>query len=206
MNKPVYLGFSILQFSKTLMYEFWYDYMQPKYGDNVKLCYMDTAIFIMHLKTEDFYKDIADDVKKDFISNYEECDRSLPNSTNKKVIGLIKDKLRGKAMTEFVAHRPKSYSYLMNDGRNDKKTKRTKRCVTKRRLKFGDYKDCFINNEIILKLQQRFKSERHDVYTKEINKIVQSSNDHKRLQTFDRVTSYPYGYKEKHGKQIFQTK
>ena len=62
MNKLVYLGFSILEISKTLMYELWYDYMEPKYGDNVKLCYMDTDSFIMHIKTEDFYKDIADDV------------------------------------------------------------------------------------------------------------------------------------------------
>ena len=65
MNKPVYLGLSILEISKTLMYEFWYDYMKPKY-DNVKLCYMDIDSFIMQNKTEDFYKDIADDVEKRF--------------------------------------------------------------------------------------------------------------------------------------------
>ena len=67
MNKPIYLGLSILEISKILMYEFWYDYMKPKYGDNVKVCYMDTNSFIMHIKTEDFYKDIADDVEKDLI-------------------------------------------------------------------------------------------------------------------------------------------
>ena len=67
MNKPVYLGFSILEISKTLMHEFWYDYMKPKYGDNVKLCYMDTDSFIMHIKTVDFYKDIAMMLKKDLI-------------------------------------------------------------------------------------------------------------------------------------------
>ena len=72
MNKPVYLGLSILEISKTVMYEFWYDYMKPKYGDNVKLCYMDTDSFIMHTKTKDFYKDIANDVEKRFdTSNYE---------------------------------------------------------------------------------------------------------------------------------------
>ena len=80
MNKPVYQGLSILEISNTLMYEFWYDYMKPKYGGNVKLCYMDTDSFIMHIKTEDFCKDIADDVEKRFdISNYDdECDRPLP--------------------------------------------------------------------------------------------------------------------------------
>ena len=71
MNKPVYLDFSILEINKTLMYEFWYDYMKPKYGDNVKLCYMDTGSFIMHIKIKDFYKDIADNVEKRFdTSNY----------------------------------------------------------------------------------------------------------------------------------------
>ena len=81
----------------------------------------------------------------------------------------------------------------MDDGGGDKKNKGTKKCVIKRRLKFNDYKDCLLNNEIILKSQQRFKSERHDVYTEEINKIALSSNDDKRLQTFDRITSYTYG-------------
>ena len=78
MNKSVYLGLSILEISKTLMYKFWYDYMKPKYGDNVKLCYMDTDSFITHIKTEDFYKDIADDVERRFDTSNYECDRSLP--------------------------------------------------------------------------------------------------------------------------------
>ena len=117
----------------------------------------------------------------------------MPAGKNKKVIGLMKDELGGKIMTEFVALRPKTYSNLMNDGGDDKKTKGTKKCVIKRRLKFNDYKGCLLNNEIILKSKQRFKSERHDVYTEEINKIALSSNDDKRLQTFDRITSYPYG-------------
>ena len=194
-NKPVYLGLSILEISKILMYEFWYDYMKPKYADDVKLCYMDTDSFIMHINTEDFYKDIAVDAEKRFdTSNYDdECDRPSPKGKNKKVIGLMKDELGGKIMTEFAALRPKTYSYLMDDGGSDKKAKGTKKCFIKRRLKFNDYKDCLLNNEIILKSQQRFKSERHDVYTEEINKIALSSNDDKRLQTFDRITSYPYG-------------
>ena len=96
-------------------------------------------------------------------------------------------------MTEFVALRPKTYSNIMDDGWSDKKAKGTKKCAIKRRLKLNDYKDCLLNNEIILKSQQRVTSERHDVYTKEVNKIALSSNDDKRLQTFDRITTYPYG-------------
>ena len=119
INKPVYLGLSILEISKTLMYEFWYDYMKPKYGDNVKLCYMDTDSFIMHIKTEDSYKDIANHVeKRSDTSNYE-VNRPLRTGKNEKVIGLMKDELGQKIMTEFVALRPKTYSHLMDDGRSD---------------------------------------------------------------------------------------
>ena len=102
MNKPVYLGFLILEISKTLMYEFWYDYMKPKYADNVKLCYLDTDSFIMHIKTEDFYKDIADDVEKRFDTSSYEITRPLSTGENIKVIGLMKDELGGKIMTEFA--------------------------------------------------------------------------------------------------------
>ena len=80
----------------------------------------------------------------------------------------------------------------MDDGGRDKKANGTKKCVIKRRPKFNDYKDCLLNNKIVLKSQQRFKSEKHDVYTEEVNKIVLSSNDEKRLQIFYRITSYPY--------------
>ena len=123
MNKPIYLGLSILDISKTLMYEFWYDYMKPKYGSDVKLCYIDTDSFIMNIKTEDFYKDIANGVEKRFdMSNYE-VDRPLPTGKNKKVIGLMKHELGGKIITEFVTVRPKTYSYLTDDGKEDKRLK-----------------------------------------------------------------------------------
>ena len=146
--------------------------MKPKYVDNVKLCYMDTDSFIMDIKAEDFYKDIADDVGKRFDTSNYEINRPLPTGKNKKLIGLMKDELVGKIMTELVALRPKTYSYLTDDCKEDKKAKGTKKCVIKRRLKFSNYKDCLLDNEIILKSQQRFKSERHDVYTEEINKIL----------------------------------
>ena len=123
--------------------------MKPKYGDNVKLCYMDTDSFIMHITTEDFYKDIADDVKKKFDKSNYEVKRPLPTGKNKKVIGLMKDELGGKIMTESVALRPKSYSYMMDD---------ESECVIKQRLKFNDYKDCLLNDEIVLYSQQTFKS------------------------------------------------
>ena len=96
-------------------------------------------------------------------------------------------------MKEFVALRPKTYSYLMGDDSESRKAKGTKKCVIKQKLKFNDYKDCLLNTEIILKSQQRSKSETHNVYTEKINKIKLSSNDDKRLQTYDRIISNPYG-------------
>ena len=100
MNKPIYL--SILEISKLLIYEFWYDYMKPKYGDNIKLCYMDTDSFIMNIKTEEFYKDLANDVEKRFDTSNYEVNRPLRTVKNKKVIGLTKDELGGKIIAEFV--------------------------------------------------------------------------------------------------------
>ena len=157
MNKPIYLGLSILEISKLLMYIFWYDYMKPKYGDNVKLCYMDTVIcFIMNIKTEDFNKDVANDVEKRFDTSNYECDRPLPTGKNKKVIGLMKDKLEGRIITEFIALRLKTYSYLTDDCKEDKKAKRSKKCVIKRMIKFKDYKKCSLNGAVVLKSRQRF--------------------------------------------------
>ena len=104
-----------------------------------------------------------------------------------------KDELGGKIMKEFCALSAKTYPYLMDDDSEKKKAKRTKKCVIKRGLMFENYADCLFNNKIILKSQQRFKSDHHEVYTEEVNKIVLNSNDDKRLQTFDRVTTYPYG-------------
>ena len=108
MNKPIYLGLSILDISKILMYKFWYYYIKLKYGNNVKLCYMDTDSFVMNIKTEDFYKDIANDVEKRFDTSNYEVDRPLPTGKNKKVIGLMEDELGGKIITEFVTLRPKT--------------------------------------------------------------------------------------------------
>ena len=123
MKKPVYLGQAILDLSKIVMYGFHYDYMKPKYGENLQLCYMNTDSLIYHIETEDFYADIMDDVPVRFdTSSY--CDnRPLPVGLNKKVKWLMKDELGGAIMTEFVALRPKLYSYRKLDGAENKKCK-----------------------------------------------------------------------------------
>ena len=132
MNKPIYLGLSILEISKTLMYEFWYYYMKPKYNDNDKLCYMDMDSFIMNIKTNDFYEDIASDVENRFDTSNYEVKRPLPTGKNKKVIGLMKDELGGKIITGFVTLRPKIYSFLTDNGKEDKKAKGRKKCVIRK--------------------------------------------------------------------------
>ena len=151
MNKPIYLGLSILEISNTLMYEFWYDYIKPKYDNNVKLCYMDTESFIMNIKTNDFYEDIANDIENRFGTSNYEVNRPLPMGKNKKIIGLMKDELGGKIITEFVTLRPTTYSYLTDDGKEDKRTKGTKKCVIKKMIKFNNYKKCLLNDEVTLK-------------------------------------------------------
>ena len=147
---------SILDISKTLMYEFQYDYIKPKYVDRTKLCYTDTDSFLIYIETEDFYKDITNDVERWFdTSNYDENDeRLLTIGKNKNAICLFKDELGGKIVTEFVARRAKVYAYFMEDGSEHEKAKGTKKCVIKYELMFENYTDSLFNDKIILKSQQ----------------------------------------------------
>ena len=133
INKPVYLGLLILDLSKTAMYEFWYDYLKPKYGENVKLCYMDTDSFIVHAKTDDICKGIAEDAEKRFETWNYEIDRQLPKEKNKKVIGLLEDELGGQIMKELVGLRAKTYTYLKENKDEDKKSKGYKKVCHKKK-------------------------------------------------------------------------
>ena len=151
MNKPIYLGLSILDISKITMYEFWYDFIKSKYGSRAKLCYMDTDSFVINIKTKDFYKDIAMDVKERFDTSNCIYDRALPIGVNKKVVVLMKDELGDGIITEFVALRPKAYSYKTNDNIELKKAKGTKKYVVKKMLRFNDYKNCLFANGKVLR-------------------------------------------------------
>ena len=151
MNKPIYLGLAILDINKTLMYEFSYDYLKPKYVKllrmkfrmtlkpkyecNLKLCYMDTDSLIFQVETEDFYDDISNDVEDRFdTSAYSnEINRPIPIGKNKKVLEMMKDELCGKIMTEFVALRANTYSYLDYDGKEEKKGQRNKEVCCKKK-------------------------------------------------------------------------
>ena len=133
---------------------------------------MDTDSFIMNIKTNDFYKDIANDFEKRFDTSNYEVNKPLPTGKNKKVIGLMKDELGGKIITEFVTLRPKTYSYSTDGGKEDKKAKATKKCKIKTMIKFDDYKNCLLKDKVLLKSQQRYISKKHDVYTEDINKVA----------------------------------
>ena len=145
--------------------------------------------FIINIKTNDFLEDIANEVENRFDTSNYEVKRPLPTGKNKKIIGLMKDELGGKIITEFV-----TYSYLTDDGKEDKKAKGTKKCVIKKMIKFNDYKKCLLDDEVILKSQQRFISKKHNAYTENINKIALSNNDDKRIVSLNKISSYPNGY------------
>ena len=152
---------AILDISKTLMYEFWYDYIKPKYGDNARLCYMDTDSFIMHIKTKDFYRDIALDVDRWFdTSNYDKKrNRPLLIGKSKKVIGKFKDELGGKIKIEICELRAKAYSFLIDEYSDDgyeknriinKKAKGTKKCIVKRKITFKNYVDALFKDKVLI--------------------------------------------------------
>ena len=197
MNKPVYLGQAILDLSKIVMYEFHYDYMVPKYGlEKLKLCYMDTDSLVYDIKTEDFHEDIMDNVPARFDTSGYCPNRPLPVGLNKKVIGLMKDELGGKIMTDFMALRPKLYSYKKLDGSEDKKCKGIKKCVVKKTLTFEDYKTCLFNDSTEYRSQQIFRPSKHEVHTIEVNKVALNRDDDKRISRKDGISTFARGHKD----------
>ena len=152
MNNPVYLGQAILDLSKIVMYEFHYDYKKQKYNDdNLTLCCMDMDSLIYSIETDNFYKDISNDVKDRFDTSGYNSSRPLPVGLNKKVISLMKDELRGEIMTEFVTLRPKMYAYKAGGSESIagwdevKKCKGIKKCIVHAMISFKDYKNCLLS-------------------------------------------------------------
>ena len=138
---------------------------------------MDTDSLIYQIRTEDFYADIVDDVPKRFDTSGYCSNHLLPISLNKKVIGFMKDELGGTIMTEFVALRPKLYSYRKLDGVEDKKCKGIKKCVVKKTLTFEDYKNCLLNPTDVCRSQLMFRSSKHEDHTIEVNKVALNRGD-----------------------------
>ena len=196
MNKPVYLGMSILDLSKTLMFDFHYKYIIPKYGNKAKLLFTDTDSFLYEIQTEDFYKDISGDVKDRFdTSDYPEGHPSgIPTGVNKKVLGMFKDEAAGKNITEFVGLRAKLYSYKMEEGKENKKCKGIKKAVVEKSISHEDYKTCLKTGKEQLRRQNIIRSYEHTLYTEEINKVALSAADDKRYLLKDSYDTLAWGH------------
>ena len=197
MDKPVYLGMSILDLSKTLMYDFHYKYIKPKYGNRAKLLFTDTDSFLYEIQTEDFYKDIAGDVRDRFdTSDYPEGHPSgIPTGINKKVLGMFKDETAGKVIKEFVGLRAKLYSYKMDEGKENKRCKGIKKAVVEKSIRHEDYKTCLTTGKEQLRRQNIIRSYEHEVYTEEINKIALSAADDKRYLLKDSYDTLAWGHR-----------
>ena len=195
MYKPKYLGMSILDISKTLMYDFHYGYIKPKYGEKAKLLFTDTDSLKYLIKTEDFYKDISKDVHKWFdTSNYPiDHPSGIYTDVNKMVIGMFKDEEGGKIITEFVGLRAKNYFYEC-EKKEHKKCKGIKKSVTKKDISGKDYLDCLFHDIQLRCNMNMFQSYLHDVSSVRINKVALSADDDKRIVLQDGVHTLAHGH------------
>ena len=176
------MGQNILDVSKVLMYEFHYDYVKQKYGAKANLLFTDTDSLCYEIETEDFFRDISPDVEKMFdTSGYPENHPSgIKSGLNKKVIGLFKDEVGGKIISEFVGLRSKLYAYKMFEGPESKKCKGVKKAVVKTVLTFDDYKDCLFNEKNYTAKFNTLRSRRHEISTECVTKTALSATDDKR--------------------------
>ena len=195
-DKPVYLGMCILDLSKTLMYDFHYNYIKQKYGDKAKLLLTDTDSLMYEIQTEDFYKDINGDVKDRFdTSGYPPGHpSSIPSGFNKKVLGMFKDEVNGNVIDEFVGLRAKLYSYKMFEGEESKKCKGVKKSVVKKSITHEDYKKCLTDQKPQLRKMNVIRSYKHNVFTEEVNKVALSANDDKRYILEDGINTLALGH------------
>ena len=188
-NKPVYVGQAILDLSKTLMFDFHYNYIKDKYGKKAELLFTDTDSLMYRIQTEDFYKDISNDVETKFdTSDYPQSHPSgIPTGLNKKVIGMFKDEVAGKQISHFIGLRPKLYSFKIEDGKNVKKCKGIKKSVVSKGITFEHYFDCLFTGDKQMRSMKIIQSRYHDIYSKEVNKIALSCEDDKRLVQINKV-------------------
>ena len=195
-NKPVYLGMCILDLSKTLMYDFHYNYIKNKFHNKATLLFTDTDSLAYEIETEDFYKDISDDVRGFFdTSNFPKGHSSgIEVGCNKKVVGMFKDEAGGKIIREFVGLRAKLYAYKMHEGKEKKRCKGVKKAVVKRSINFEDYKTCLFTGKPQTRTMNVIRSHRHELFTEEVNKIALSANDDKRVILEDGIHTLAHGH------------
>ena len=193
-NKPVYVGMCILDVSKTLMYDFHYNYIKPKYNDRALLLMTDTDSLCYEIETEDFYKDISSDVESKFDTSAYPKDHpsGIKTGVNKKVIGMMKDECSGEIMEGFVGLRAKLYATKMHSGEESKKCKGINKVVTKNDIAFNDYKDVLFNQTVQMRKMNVIRSYKHEIYTETVNKTALSGDDDKRIVMKDRIQTMAY--------------
>ena len=194
MDKPIYLGMSISDLSKTVMYNFHYEYIKPKYGDKAKLLFTDTDSLMYQIETKDFFKDISGDVNKWFdTSNFPSVHPSgIPTGCNNKMLGKFKDEAGGKIIEEFVGLRAKLYSLKMFEGKEIKKCKGVKRVVVENCLPHDNFLKCLKDREEKMVQMNVIRSYGHEVFTEEVNKVGLSANDDKRYIRKGGIKTYAW--------------
>ena len=195
LNRPAYLGMCILDLSKTLMYDFHYNYIKNKYGEKAKLLFTDTDSLTYEIEAEDVYQDFWDDKNKFDNSDYPESSPYF-DKTNKKVIGKFKDEAAGVPICEFVGLRSKMYSYIKDNQKGGKTAKGIKKNVIKKDIQHENYKETLFNNKQMYHKMKTIRSESHQLGSYEINEVSLSCFDDKRYIHEDGKTSYAYGHKK----------
>ena len=193
LNRPAYVGMCILDLSKTLMYDFHYNYIKQKYGSKAKLLFTDTDSLTYEIETSDAYQDFWNDKDKFDNSDYPQ-DSQYFNATNKKVIGKFKDEAAGIPITEFVGLRSKMYSYMKDNDKGGKTAKGIKKNIIKKNITHENYKNVLFNNEQMHHTMKTIRSNLHQLGSYELNKVSLSCFDDKRHIHNNGVTSFAYGH------------
>ena len=194
LNRPAYVGMCILDLSKTLMYDFHYNYIKDKYGDKARLLFTDTDSLTYEIEADDVYQDFWNDKDKFDNSDYPESSPYF-NKTNKKVIGKFKDEAAGVPICEFIGLRSKMYSYIKDNNEGGKTAKGIKKNVIKNNITHENYKDILFNDKQMYHRMKTIRSDNHELNSYEINKVSLSCFDDKRYIHEDGKTSYAYGHK-----------
>ena len=193
LNRPAYVGMCILDLSKTLMYDFHYNYIKKKYGNKAKLLFTDTDSLTYEIKAEDVYKNFWNDKDKFDNSDYPESSPYF-DKTNKKVIGKFKDEAAGVPICEFVGLPSKMYSYMKDNKKGGKTAKGIKKNIIKNNIKHENYKQTLLENKQMHHTMKTIRSQNHQIGSYEINKVSLSCFDDKRYILEDGISSYAYGH------------
>ena len=193
LNKPIYVGMAILDMSKVLMFDYYYNHLKKLYAHNIQLLYTDTDSVIVHIKTDDVYADMLKHADLYDTSNYAPG-HPLYSDQNKKVIGKFKDELGGKVMTEFIGIRPKMYSYAGQD--SGKRAKGVKKSVLRKTITHDDYRTCLLEKKVYARDMPGLRSYKHTIHGETVHKVALAPLDTKRYILDDGITTLAFGHKD----------